>query len=50
MPMPKTWKTSLEAHRHIPISSPISLAAKPAVDEVLRPVRAVDGMSSTKLI
>jgi len=33
-PMPKTWKTCLAPTRRTPTSSPISLAAKPAVDEV----------------
>jgi len=45
-----TSKIFLETLRHILISSQISLEAKPALDEVLRSIRAVGGMWSTKLI
>ncbi len=52
MPPPKTWKIYLGTNRRIPISSPIFLdrRAKAAAGHLLRPARAGDVMSNTKLI
>ena len=47
---PEDWKTSSEAIRLIPISSPISLARRARVAEVLLPAQRRGGMSSMKSI